>query len=61
MKKNAEIRNKLKETGTKQWELAHEMGISQCTLVVWLRVELTGERLERVTEALKRIEARRSV
>ena len=61
MKKNADIRNKLKATGAKQWELAQEIGISQSTLVVWLRVELTDERLDRVTEALKRIEARRNV
>lgn len=56
MKKNFEIRKKMKELGVYQWQVAIEIGIAECTFLVWLRQELTGERRERVLAALDRIE-----
>lgn len=58
MKENLDIRGVIKSKGVCHWQLADEIGIAECTLVVWLRHKLTGERRERVLAALDRIEKR---
>ena len=50
---NLEIRETLSRNGLKCWQLADAIGISPYSLSVWLRHELTGERLARVTAALE--------
>ena len=50
-----EIRDTLRHNGLKHWQLADAIGISPYSLTIWLRHELTGERLERVTEALEKL------
>ena len=49
---NVEIRAALADARLRHYELAAAIGISPFTLSVWLRTELTGERLERVQSAL---------
>ena len=41
---NKIIREKLKERGVRHWELAAALGVSEQTLVRWLRFELDEER-----------------
>lgn len=53
-----ELHKALRQKGRRQWELAAEMGIGETTLVKWLRADLTGEHLDRVTEALDRLTER---
>lgn len=53
--KNKTIRERMAAHGVLHWQLAKEVGISASMFCVWLREELTGERLERVTAALERI------
>ena len=52
---NKEIRDTIFRNRLKYWQLADEIGISASSLAVWLRHELTGERLERVTAALEKL------
>lgn len=53
--KNKDIRDAMKTAGIKQWQLADAIGISTYTFSVWLRHELSGERLERTQAALNRL------
>lgn len=57
---NKIIRDELKTRGVRHWELAHELGISEQTLVRWLRFELDEERqlemLMKIEEIAKRKE-----
>ena len=57
---NKIIREELKARGVRHWELAHELGISEQTLVRWLRFELDEERqldmLMKIEEIAKRKE-----
>lgn len=50
-----EFRQKTKATRAKHWEVAEAIGISPGTLSVWLRRELTGERLARVERAFEQL------
>ena len=43
-KANTIIRDELKTRGVRHWELAHELGISEQTLVRWLRFELCEDK-----------------
>ena len=52
MKPNNEIREVIKERGIKHWQLARILGISENTLVRWLRVPLTNERKKIIINAL---------
>ena len=57
---NKIIREELKAKGVRHWELAHELGVSEQTLVRWLRFELNEDRqldmLMKIEEIAKRKE-----
>ena len=57
---NKIIREELKARGVRHWELAHKLGISEQTLVRWLRFELSEDRqldrLMKIEEIAKRKE-----
>ena len=57
---NKIIRDELKTRGVRQWELAAALGISEQTLVRWLRFELSEDRqldmLMKIEEIAKRKE-----
>ena len=55
--KNQELRNNLAERSIRYWELADAVGISPSLLSVWLRYELSGTRLNRVSAALDALTA----
>ena len=54
---NKKIRKTMTELGLKYWQLARRIGISPSTLCVWMREELTGERLEQVKNAIEKLKA----
>ena len=62
-KANTIIREELKQRGVRHWELAHELGISEQTLVRWLRFELSEDKqldmLEKIEHIVKRKESER--
>ena len=41
---NMIVREELKQRGVRHWELAHELGVSEQTLVRWLRFELDEDK-----------------
>ena len=41
---NKIVRDELKMKGVRHWELAHELGVSEQTLVRWLRFELDEDK-----------------
>lgn len=57
--KNLVIRNEIKNSGFKHYEIAKEIGISSFTLSVWLRDELTEDRYERVSDAIIKLKKER--
>ena len=57
MKANQEIRNLIATNRLRNWEVADKVGISDSRFSVWLRVEMTDERKERVLKAIKQLKA----
>ena len=59
-KANTIIREELKARGVRHWELAHELGVSEQTLVRWLRFEMNEDKqmdmLEKIETVVKRKE-----
>ena len=53
--KNSDIRDMIKSAGLKHWQVAEAAGISQGTLCVWLRSDLSEERRTTVLNAIERI------
>lgn len=52
---NIKIRRQIADAGLRHWQVADFIGISSYTLSVWLRHELTGERLARVETAVAQL------
>lgn len=55
MAQNVVVRNKAKEHGVKHWQIAVELGISEQTLMRWLRVPLSSEKENAILEAIQSI------
>lgn len=50
-KANMDIRQRMVDAHVTQWQLAYEIGISSCTMNIWLRTPLSDERRERINRA----------
>lgn len=61
MKANIEVRNKIRITGVRYWEVANKIGISPSTFTVWMRTEMDSEKMQRVMEALEELEEKMEV
>ncbi|KJS18544.1 MAG: hypothetical protein VR69_00150 [Peptococcaceae bacterium BRH_c4b] len=57
-KENLEIRQKLREAGKKQWELADALNISEATIVRKLRKELPEEEKTRIIAVIEQLKNR---
>ena len=57
---NMDIRLKMTQFGIRYWQLAEAAGISPSLLSVWLRHELTGDRLIKISNALDSLTASES-
>lgn len=55
MKANLKIRETAKQAGIKHWQIAERLGISEPTIVRWLRVPLSPEREKMVLDAIRAI------
>ena len=55
MKNNQTIRDIAKKKGVKHWQIAEYLGISEPTIVRWLRVDLSPERKEAILNAIEAI------
>lgn len=58
---NEKIRKQIADAGLRYWEVAAEIGIHRITLSNWLHFPLTGERLERVQAAIKKLSEKAGV
>lgn len=58
-KANAIIREELKEREVRHWELAHELGVSEQTLVRWLRFEMDEDKQMDMLEIIEAISKRK--
>lgn len=52
---NKELKQKIKESGFCQWQVALETGVTEMTLIRWLREPTRAERVELVTGAIDRL------
>ena len=52
---NADIRRKLRDANVPLWKVAQRVGIHEKTLVVWLRLELDGEKKRAVNDAVNEL------
>lgn len=55
MKANSEIRNKAKNINIKHWQIAAKLGVSEQTIMRWLRVPLTKERKDKILAAIEEL------
>ena len=58
-KENMIIREELKTRGVRHWELAHELGVSEQTLVRWLRFEMDEDKQMDMLETIETIAKRK--
>lgn len=50
---NSNIREKAKQAGVRHWQIALHLGISEQTLVRWLRTPLDSEKAQRINSAIE--------
>jgi len=55
MKANQTVRDAAKKEGVKHWQIAAHLGISEQTIMRWLRTPLTEEREKTLLEAITAI------
>ena len=58
-KANTIIREELKTRWVRHWELAHELGVSEQTLVRWLRFEMDEDKQMEMLEKIEAIARRK--
>lgn len=52
---NNDVRESIKRAKLKQWEVAKYCGVSESTLIRWLRFELTDERRTLIYQAIENL------
>lgn len=57
MTANNEIREKARTAGVKHWQIANAMGVSEQTLVRWLRTPLDECKRQRIIAAIEQLTA----
>ncbi len=55
---NAEIRKLIKSSSLYQYEVAEKIGVTECTLIRWLRKELPESKKQSVLQAIKELQKR---
>lgn len=50
---NADIREKIREAGLRQWQVAQACGVTEGTFIVWLRKELPAARRKMILDAIE--------
>ena len=55
MKANKKVRDMAKEKMVKHWQIAQYLGISEPTIMRWLRTPLTEERETRILDAIENL------
>lgn len=55
---NEDLRNEIRIANVKQWEVADAIGISEMTMVKWLRKELSPDKKAMVREGIAAVKAK---
>lgn len=55
MKANQSIREQARKMGVKHWQIAEHLGISEPTIMRWLRVPLSSEKEQMIMDAIREI------
>lgn len=55
--KNIDVKRAIKESRIMQYEIAAQIGVSECTLCRWFRKELTAEQKALILSAIETIKA----
>lgn len=55
MKANQSVREVAKKYGVKHWQIAEYLGISEQTIMRWLRLPLSSEREKAIIQAIEAI------
>lgn len=55
MKANQKVREQAQKMGVKHWQIAERLGISEPTIMRWLRVPLSEEREQAIMAAIKEL------
>lgn len=55
MKANQTVRDEARKRGVKHWQIAQKLGISEPTIMRWLRTPLTPEREKKVLSAINEV------
>ena len=55
---NEDLRNEFRIANVKQWEVAYAIGISEMTMVKWLRRELSPDKKAMVREGIVAVKAK---
>lgn len=55
MKANQEVREAARKMGVKHWQIAEHLGISEPTIMRWLRVPLSKEREQAIMTAIEEL------
>ena len=55
MNANKKIRDAMKNKGVRQWQVALRLGVSDQTLIRWLRVPLTADKESAVLAAVEEL------
>ena len=53
---NYEIRRKIKERRLYQYQIAAKLGVSECTLIRWLRTKLSPQKEKQILSAIAELE-----
>lgn len=52
---NREVRDKIREAGLHQWQVAKACGVNEYTFIRWLRDDLSDERRKMIAAAIDRL------
>lgn len=50
---NGDIKEAMRKSGIRQWQVASEIGISEATIVRWMRKELSQEQRKAILSAIE--------
>ena len=53
---NQDIKDAIKKSSAKKWQVANELGIAESTFNTWLHKELTPEKKQKIMAAISKID-----
>lgn len=54
---NQDIKDALKKSAAKKWQVANELGIAESTFNTWLHKQLSTEKKQEIMQAISKVDA----